>query len=254
MIDTHAHLYLPEFDADRQRVLCSAREAGVTQCWLPGIDASSIGPMRALYDTDKEYFRMFAGLHPTEVNSDYRSQLDVLEPLFSDRELSLYYYGVGEIGLDLYWDRTFAREQEEVLRCQLDWAVRCSKPVILHVRNANDEIMPVVRDYYSKGLRGIFHCFSGDYEQARELIDHGFLLGVNGSITYKNNRQRPFLNRLPLSSLVTETDCPYLSPLPMRGRRNEPCHMKAVLELLSDLFCLSYEEVENQTVINALNL
>jgi len=247
MIDTHTHLYLPEFAEDIDAVICRAKDSGVRACWLPGIDRDSLSAMRALKHGDESYFEIFAGLHPTEVGLDYRQQLDVIGEALSDN----IYKGIGEIGLDLYWDSTYRHEQEDALRVQLDWAVAQDRPVLLHVRNAYDEVMPLIRTYYGSGLRGIFHCFAGTLGQAKELTAAGFLLGINGSITYKKTPQREFLHQIPLQYIVTETDAPYLSPVPLRGKRNEPANVLLVADCLASLYEVSVEEVKEQTEKNA---
>ncbi len=247
MTDTHTHIYLPEFDEDRGSVIAAARQAGVDQCWLPAIDASSLEHMMRLYSEYGDYFRLFAGLHPTEIGEDWKEQLSRLYDFVLADECS----GIGEIGMDLYWDSSKLELQEEVLRLQLDWAVETGKPVLLHVRNAYDEIIPIIRSYYNKGLKGIFHCFSGTFEQAVELTEHGFLLGVNGSITYKNNYQRSFLSQIPLEYIVVETDAPFLPPVPNRGKRNEPAWIVYVINCLSDIYGIPAEAVADIVSRNA---
>ncbi|MBO5719702.1 MAG: TatD family hydrolase, partial [Bacteroidales bacterium] len=171
MIDTHTHLYLPEFQDDIDEVMARAEGAGLRRCWLPAIDASSLPLMQDLDRRFPGYFSLFAGLHPTEITDDYQAQLSLIYKALQ----SGGYKGIGEIGMDLYWDTSRKKEQEEVLRTQLDWAVEMDLPVLLHVRNAFDETLAIVREYYNKGLRGIFHCFSGNYDQAKEIVEHGFL-------------------------------------------------------------------------------
>lgn len=250
MIDTHTHVYLPEFAEDVDEVIARSRQAGVRACWLPGIDDGSLPSMLALKARYGDYFELFAGLHPTEVGADYGRRLDLIGEALSDH----IYKGIGEIGLDLYWDVTYRAEQEDALRVQLDWAVAQGRPVLLHVRQAYDEIMPIVRSYYGRGLKGIFHCFAGTLEQARELTEAGFLLGINGSITYKNTPQRGFIDQIPLQCIVTETDAPYLSPVPLRGRRNEPANVALVVACLASLYGTTVEEVARQTEMNARGL
>ena len=250
MIDTHTHLYLPEFQDDIDEVMARAEGAGLRRCWLPAIDASSLPLMQ---DLDKRFpgrFSLFAGLHPTEISDDYQAQLSLI---YKALRTGLY-KGIGEIGMDLYWDTSRKKEQEEVLRTQLDWAVEMDLPVLLHVRNAFDETLAIVREYYNKGLRGVFHCFSGNYDQAKEIVEHGFLLGIGGTITYKNSAQRAFISQIPLHSIVLETDAPYLSPVPFRGKRNEPSYVPYVLKALADLYALDVDFVEKQTEENAISL
>lgn len=248
MIDTHAHLYLDDFAADLPTVLSDALAAGVDQIWLPAIDAPSLCAMEPLRSSST--FRFFAGLHPCDVKADYREQLDKIHTAL---ELSSF-SGIGEIGLDLYWDKTFLSEQQEALTTQLDWALERRQPALLHVRDAWDEIMPLIRPYYGRGLKAIFHSFSGNLEQALELTAEGFLLGINGTITYKNSLQARFLSQVPLTSLVTETDAPFLTPVPFRGKRNEPKHIPLVVAKLAELYGLPSSEIAAITTATALNL
>ncbi len=249
MIDTHTHIYLPEFSDDVQEVLASARQSGLSACWLPGIDAGSLSQMESLKQVCGDFVELFAGLHPTEVREDWREQLELIRPSLDNP----IYKGVGEIGLDLYWDKTFQKEQEDALCAQLDWAAALEKPVLLHVRNAYDEMMELMKPYWGR-LRGVFHCFSGTREQALTIVGNGFLLGVGGSITYKNSQQAAFLREIPLESIVTETDAPYLSPIPKRGTRNQPSFMAYTADFLSNLYGVSLEELSFQTEINAKRL
>ena len=250
MIDTRTHLYLPEFQDDIDEVMARAEGAGLRHCWLPAIDASSLPLMQDLDRRFPGYFSLFAGLHPTEITDDYQVQLSLISKALQTG----LYKGIGEIGMDLYWDTSRKKEQEEVLRTQLDWAVEMDLPVLLHVRNAFDETLAIVREYDNKGLRGVVHCFSGNYDHAKEIVEHGFRLGIGGTITYKNSAQRAFISRSPLRSIVLETDAPYLSPVPFRGKRNEPSYVPYVLKTLADLYALDVDFVEKQTEENAICL
>ncbi|MDD3430973.1 MAG: TatD family hydrolase [Bacteroidales bacterium] len=250
MIDTHTHLYLPEFRTDIEEVLKRTQATGITQCWIPGIDADSLSAMDRLYELIPApgFFRLFAGLHPCEVKDNYRKELDLIRQAL----LSGKYNGIGEIGLDRHWDLTFFDQQMEALRIQLDWALEFNMPVLIHTRDAFEEIMPVIRPYFNKGLKGIFHSYAGTLEQARELTAKGgFYLGINGSITYKNSAQKLFLNEIPLRYIVTETDAPYLSPVPHRGKRNEPSNIPLIVEQLAVIYKKTTEEIKNITSINA---
>jgi TatD DNase family protein len=251
MIDTHAHVYLDEFKDDIDQVVMRSREAGIREIWLPAINAESLKSMDRLAANYPGYFRQFAGLHPEDVGPDFRQQLDIISSALDTGR----YTGVGEIGLDLYWNKTTLNEQKEALIAQLNLATTNHLPVIIHVRDAFDDIMPIIRTYYSKGLKGIFHCFSGTLEQARELTETGgFLLGINGSITYKKSAQATFLNQIPLKFIVTETDSPYLPPVPYRGKRNEPRNIIQVIQTLSVMYGLSEAEVRTQCLSNASSL
>jgi len=248
MIDTHAHLYLDDFNADIEQVIQRCQEAGIQEIWLPAIDAGSLSAMNALSARYPGYFRQFAGLHPCDVQRDYRHQLDLINQAAESGQ----YAGIGEIGLDLYWDTTRLKEQQEALMYQLDLAVLYHLPVILHIRNAFEAIMPIIRTYYSKNLRGIFHSFAGNLDQARELTNKGgFLLGINGSITYKNSALATFIQEIPLEYLVTETDCPYLTPVPFRGKRNEPRHIALIIQRLASIYQLPEATIRVQCLANA---
>jgi len=250
MIDTHAHLYLEAFEEDRATVIERSRSTGITEVWLPGIDADSLPAMEALDKAYPGYFRRFAGLHPCDVKPGFSDQLQRIK-LALDTGL---YAGIGEIGLDLYWDKTFLNEQLEALRIQLDWAVAMQLPVILHVRDAYEAIMPVIRTYFGSGLKGIFHSYAGSLEEAIELTSNGFLLGINGSITFKRSQQATFLAQLPLSSLVTETDAPYLAPVPHRGKRNEPAYIPLMIDFIAQTYEIPVEVVKTTCTENARRL
>lgn len=250
MIDTHAHIYLDVFDEDRDAMVERSRLAGIQEIWLPGIDTDSLASMETLSNRHPGYFRLFAGLHPCEVSAGFQEKLtNIASAIQSGR-----YAGIGEIGLDLYWDKTFLSEQLKALTFQLDLALQFDVPVILHVRDAFHEIMPLIRSYYGRGLRGIFHSFAGSLDQALELTDQGFLLGINGSVTFKRSPLAEFLNQLPLSSLVTETDSPYLAPVPHRGKRNEPTNIPLIIQFIANSFQLPAAEISAHSVANAQGL
>lgn len=251
MIDTHAHLYLPEFDTDLPEVIQRAKDKGIEEIWIPGIDSESLLSMENLRSLYPGFLRFFAGLHPCNVQSDFREELQKI--LTSLNATS--YSGIGEIGLDLHWDATYFKEQKEALTYQLDWALDRNLPVLIHVREAFDEIMPLIRPYYSKSLKGIFHSFAGNQDQATELtLEGGFLLGINGNITYKNSPVALFLKTIPIKYLVTETDAPYLTPIPFRGQRNESQYIPLILQKLSQIYDLPPEQIQRQTVQNARQL
>ncbi|HOQ58704.1 MAG TPA: TatD family hydrolase [Bacteroidales bacterium] len=250
MIDTHSHLYLPEFQNDIEEVLKRAQAAGIAQCWIPGIDAGSLRTMDRLYDLTPApgFFRLFAGLHPCEVKDNFQEELSLIRSAL----LSGKYDGIGEIGLDRHWDLSFFEEQLEAFRVQLDWALELNLPVLIHTRDAFEQMMPLIRSYYHKGLRGIFHSFAGTLEQALELTEEGgFYLGINGSITYKNSALSLFLNKIDLQYIVTETDAPYLSPVPHRGKRNEPAYIPLIVEQLALIYKNPAEEVKKISESNA---
>jgi TatD DNase family protein len=251
MIDTHAHLYLDDFQGETEEVIHRSLEAGIEELWLPAISASSLPAMHQL---DRDYpglFRLFAGLHPEEVKDNYTHELTLIENAWQEQA----YQGIGEIGLDFYWDRTYVKEQLQALNRQLDWAVSLEVPVILHVREAFETIMPLIRTYYGKPLRGIFHSFAGGPEEAAELTSTGqFLLGINGTITFRKSPLAEFLSQIPLRYLVTETDAPYLTPVPFRGKRNEPSYIPFIIDKLASIYGLPAETVKQATAENAKRL
>lgn len=214
---------------------------------LPNIDLSSVSEvMRAIQD-QKDVFPMW-GLHPCHVESDWEQTLAEIEPLFQKTPP----VAVGEIGLDFYWSKDFAGAQVECLKVQLDWALKYQLPVSLHTREATRECIELVRS--RSGLRGVFHCFSGTEAEAREIIEMGLYLGVGGSITYKKNPVRDFIGRLPIESIVLETDAPYLPPVPYRGKRNEPAYLVEIAYALSDLFQMAPAQIAEITTANAVSL
>ena len=251
MIDTHAHLYLSEFDTDLAEVIQRAKDNDLEEIWIPGIDSESLLMMDKLRVFAPGFFRFFAGLHPCNIQTNYPDELKTIrQHLDTDS-----YTGIGEIGLDLHWDVTYFEEQKIALTLQLNWAIEQNLPVIIHVRDAFEEMMPLIRPFYSKGLKGIFHSFAGNQDQATELTQEGgFLLGINGNITYKKAPVALFLKSIPLNHIVTETDAPYLTPIPHRGKRNESSYIPLIIRKLSEIYDISEADLQKQTVLNARRL
>jgi len=273
MIDTHAHLYLPDFTADLPTVLSDALASGVDQIWLPAIDFESLNAMETLRGASTVHattinasstrattaqatpvLHYFAGLHPCDVKSDYLAQLDLIHTALATSSPFGPYSGIGEIGLDLYWDKTYFNEQKHALTIQLDWALERNQPALIHVRDAFDEIMHLIRPYYGRGLKVVFHSFAGTLEQALELTAEGFLLGINGTITYKNSAQARFLSQVPLTPIVTETDAPFLTHVPFRGKRNERNHIPLIVAKLAEIYALTPSEIATITTATASKL
>lgn len=250
MIDTHAHLYLEEFNTDIDQVIHHSRDTGIKEIWLPGIDVSSLEPMINLAQKWPGYFRIFAGLHPCDVRPGFEEIIETIFDSFKTGNNT----GVGEIGLDLYWDKTYIEQQKEALKLQLDFAASNNLPVVLHVRDAFDEIMPIIRDYYPKGLKGIFHSYAGNLEQAIELTSHDFLIGINGTITFKKSTLAMFLKEISLEHIVTETDSPFLSPVPFRGKRNDPTNIPLIITKIAELYNLPFSEIQSRCQANAMRL
>jgi len=253
LIDTHSHIYAEEFDTDRKETIERAKAAGVSHIILPNIDTSSIERLSSLAKSDTSYFYVANGLHPTSVNSDYRSELDVI---FSDSTIEMLsnIVSVGEIGMDLYWDDTYISEQKYVFDYQLSYAKSKNLPVIIHCRNAFPQIMDVLDAYKGVGLTGVFHCFSEDYEAAKRVLDMGFLIGIGGVLTYKKSTLSEVVAKVPLTSILLETDSPYLAPVPHRGKRNESAYIACIAEKLSLILSRDYDEVCDITSCNAKKL
>ena len=247
LIDTHCHLYSEEFSADIERVLQNATAEGVQKFYLPGIGSISIESMLVLEQRFPGKCIAMMGLHPCYVKENYKDELDTVQGWLEKRKFA----AVGEIGLDFYWDKTFTSEQYEAFRIQIEWAIAYEMPIVIHTRNAMQETINLVKEYSSKGLKGIFHCFSGSYESAKEIINAGFYLGIGGVVTYKNAGLAEVLIKIDLQHLVLETDAPYLTPLPFRGKRNESSYLKYIIAKLAEVKNCSVEEVAAITTANA---
>jgi TatD DNase family protein len=250
LTDSHAHLYLEQFDADRHEVIRQAVEHDVMYMILPNIDKESIGPMMKLVkDFPGNCFPMM-GLHPTSVKEDYAVHLEaVREWLKKDK-----FYAIGEIGIDLYWDKTFFPEQQEAFRQQVSLALEYDLPLVLHSRNSFDEIFRLLDEVHKPGLKGVFHCFTGNKEQAEHIIKMGFYLGIGGVLTYKNSGLAEVVEKIPLEYLLLETDAPFLAPVPYRGKRNESEFVVEVAKKLAEIKEIDLEEVAETTTRNAMEL
>lgn len=247
MIDTHCHLYSNEFEADIDTVMQRAAVAGVDKFYLPGIDSESIDAMLALEERYPGKCMAMMGLHPCYVKANYREELEIVSDWLSKRKFA----AVGEIGLDYYWDKTFATEQVLAFKTQMEWSIQYDLPIVIHTRNATQETVELVKQYAPRGLRGIFHCFGGSYETAQEIIRTGFYLGIGGVITYKKAGLAEVLEKIDLQHLVLETDAPYLTPIPFRGRRNESSYLAYIAAKLAEVKNCSVEEVAAITTANA---
>ncbi len=250
-IDTHCHLYDEAFDADRSEAMQRALDAGVTTMLLPDIDSSSTPRLEALQQTHPECFRSMAGLHPTSVKDDFEVELaHVYERLVATHS----FVAIGEIGMDLYWDRTFEAEQREALRRQMRWAEELNLPVCLHIRKAHNEVFGLLRDLNRKQYRGVMHCFGGSVQEAQRAVEMGFCLGIGGVVTFKNATLADVVKVVPLECLLLETDAPYLSPVPHRGQRNEPSYVPLIAQRIAELRGISLEEVADVTTATATAL
>lgn len=250
-IDTHCHLYDEAFDADRDEAVQRALDAGVTTMLLPDIDSTSTPLLEALLQQYPTVFRPMAGLHPTSVKEDYEAELQhVHELLFSTN----YDIAVGEIGMDLYWDRTFEAQQREVLRTQMLWAEELDLPVALHIRKAHNEVFGLLRDLNRHTYRGVMHCFGGSVQEAQRAVEMGFHLGIGGVVTFKNAGMAEVVKSVPLERLLLETDAPYLSPVPHRGQRNESSYIPLIAQRIADLRGITVDEVAEVTTTSARKL
>ncbi|MCC5944517.1 MAG: TatD family hydrolase [Bernardetiaceae bacterium] len=249
-IDTHAHIYDKSFQKDIGETLLQCQSLGVEKIYLPNIDGFSIKPLLDLEAAyPKQCFAMM-GLHPCSVKEDFDLELAVAGDWLEKRNFA----GIGEAGLDLYWDKTFYAQQVEALEVQIGWAKKYRKPLILHTRNAIDETIKIVAKHKDKNLRGIFHCFGDGIKQAQAIIDLGFKLGIGGVVTFKNSGLDKVLPQVPLESLVLETDSPYLAPTPHRGKRNSPIYIPIIAERIAQIMQIPIAQVAEQTSLNALEV
>ena len=261
LIDTHSHIYAEEFDADRREVIARAKAAGVAMIMLPAIDAETYSRQEELALSQPDLFRQMMGLHPTSVDDNYKQALEeTRHRLFSNPEK---YIGIGEIGLDFYWDTTYKKQQILALETQVSWASELNIPIVLHLRNGKDgsadtdaysTIFHLLKGSHNTSHKGIMHCFSGTMADAEQTIDMGFLLGIGGTLTYKKSALPDIVRNIPLEKIVLETDSPYLAPVPYRGRRNEPSYVAFVAQTIADIKELPLEQVANITTSNALKL
>ena len=252
IIDTHAHLYAEEFFEDQTEVFTRAAAAGVHYFLLPNINSESIPLMEKLMKEQKNTIPMM-GLHPSYVKENWMEELKIIEThLFKNPSK---YCAVGEIGMDLFWDKTFIEAQKIVFRTQISWAKKLKLPIAIHARDAFDEIFEILDEENDEFLKGVFHCFTGSKEQATKILDYGgFKLGIGGVITYKNSGLTEVLNSVELKHLVLETDAPYLSPAPFRGKRNESSYLSYIIEKISGIYKLSDAIIAKVTSQNAIEL
>ena len=245
--DTHTHLYSEEFDIDRNEMMQRAINNGVTRFFIPAIDSNYIQKMYALESDYPENVFLMMGLHPTYVKDNYLDELQIVEQQLASRK----FYAIGEIGIDLYWDKTHLKEQQIAFRRQIQLAKKYKLPIVIHCREAFDEIFEILEKEKSEDLFGIFHCFSGTYEQALQAISYNMKLGIGGVVTFKNGKIDQFINQIDLRNLVLETDSPYLAPIPYRGKRNESSYIVNVVDKLASLYDLSPEEIALKTTENS---
>lgn len=248
-VDSHSHIYLDKFDQDREEVITKAREAGIAKIFLPNIDSSSIESMLKLEEQYPELCIPMMGLHPCSVDKNYRKELEVVEEWLGKRSFS----AIGEMGTDLYWDKSHFKEQIESFRIQAKWANDLDLPIIIHCRESVQQTIDLVKEIKENDdITGIFHCFTGTLEQAQQIVDLGFHIGLGGVLTFKNNGElAEVVKQIDIKHLVIETDSPYLAPVPFRGKRNEPAFLVHVARKIAEFKDISLAEVAAETTRNA---
>jgi len=247
IIDTHTHLYLKQFNEDIDEVIKRAINNGVDKFIFPAIDSSYSKQMHDLQSKYSKNIYLMSGLHPVSVKENYKDELGLVVKSLTDHN----YVAIGEIGIDLYWDKTFLKQQQDAFEFQIRLAISNDLPIVIHCREGFDEIFEILDGEKCSKLRGVFHCFTGTLEQANRAINLGFKLGIGGVVTFKNGGIDKFINQISINNIVLETDSPYLSPVPFRGKRNESSYIKYVLSKLSELYGISEEELAKLTTENS---
>ena len=245
--DTHTHLYSEEFDQDRNEMIQRAIDAGVSRFFIPAIDSTCTEAMYELEKNHPDTVFLMMGLHPTYVKDNYLEELQHVEEELAKRK----FYAIGEIGIDLYWDKTHLQEQQIAFKKQIQLAKQYKLPIVIHCRDAFDEIFEILEEEKSEDLFGIFHCFTGTYEQSLQAISYNMKLGIGGVVTFKNGKIDQFLNQIDLKHIVLETDSPYLAPIPYRGKRNESSYLVNIVDKLAQIYGLSANEIAEITTENS---
>ena len=246
-IDTHTHLYLKDFDVDIDEEIRKSISLGISEFYLPSIDSSYTNRMIDLKNKYPNEIKLMMGLHPTHIGADYKIEIDHVKKMLGEVEFS----AVGEIGIDLYWNKKNVKNQINIFIQQIEIALSNKLPIVVHCRDAFDEVYKVLLNFKKDNLSGIFHCFTGTNEQAQKIIDLGFKIGIGGVVTFKNGGIDKFLNQIPLASIVLETDAPYLAPHPYRGRRNKSSYLVIIAEKIARIYNLPIEKIAQQTTKNA---
>lgn len=247
LIDTHTHLYDERYATDRAEMLQRAFDTGVQRLYIPNCDQHTIPPMLELADAYPDQCFPMMGLHPCYVKEDFETELAIMKDWLGKRAFS----AIGEIGLDYYWDKTFVPQQKIAFERQIDWALERNLPIVIHSRESTQDCIDIVREKQNGNLHGIFHCFSGTLDEAQQIEALGFYLGIGGVVTYKNSSLQQVVKEMPLETLVLETDAPYLTPVPYRGKRNESSYIPLIAAQISNLKAVSEEVVESVTTANA---
>jgi TatD DNase family protein len=248
LTDTHTHLYSESFEQDRKEMIARAMNAGVSRFFVPAIDSAYHNAMHELAKDYPNNIFLMMGLHPTHVKENYQEELALAKQQLATHP----FYAVGEIGIDLYWDKTYLKQQQDAFKIQIEWALEKKLPIVIHARNSFEEIFEILDDFKTESLTGIFHCFSGSHAQAKKIItNYNMKLGIGGVVTFKNGKIDAFLNEIPIEHLVLETDAPYLAPVPYRGKRNESSYLPIICEKLANIYHVSTEEIARITSENA---
>lgn len=250
LIDTHTHLYLPEFDTDRDEMIERAVSSGVAMLLMPNIDLNSVAPMLSAADRYKNICFPMIGLHPTSVKENYKEQLDILTGLFAEQK----FLAIGEVGIDLYWDKTFLNGQMEAFRLQVELAISKELPVVIHARDSFPEVFSVLQEFRGEKISGVFHAFSGTRDDANKAIEMGFLLGIGGPVTFKNSKLGEIVREVGARNIVLETDSPYLAPVPFRGKRNESAYIPLINKRIAEILGMTEEESSAISSGNAVKL
>jgi TatD DNase family protein len=248
IVDTHTHIFDTQFSNDIDSVIKSAQEVGVGYMFLPNIDENSIQNLLQTSTSFPEVTKLMFGIHPCSIKDNWEQVLEHIKQTYLANKSNTI--AIGEIGLDYYWDKTYINQQKEALAFQLEWALAENLPVSLHTRESTDDAIKIVKPYAEKGLKGVFHCFSGNLHQAQEIINLGFKLGIGGVVTYKKSDLPSILSQIELNNLVVETDAPYLPPVPFRGQRNEPKYLVNIITKISEIYQLKYDLVVKQLYLN----
>jgi len=248
LTDTHTHLYYEADEAARTAMVQRCLDQEITRLFLPNVDAASVPMVLNLVETYPQYCFPMLGLHPCSVTENWETELQAIKELWDNKQK---YYAIGEIGIDLYWEQNLLKEQQEAFRTQINWAKEANLPLVIHCRAAFNEVYAILKEEHDEKLKGIFHCFSGDPEQANQIIELGFYLGIGGVVTYKNAGLDKVVQQISLEHLVLETDSPYLPPVPFRGKPNESAYLTYIAQKIADLHQLPVEKIAEITTLNS---
>ena len=250
LTDTHTHLYAEQFDTDRKEAIQRAMDLGISRFFIPAIDSETTESMFALEKDFPNTIFLMMGLHPTHVKENFKEELAHVKNWLDKRN----FYAVGEIGMDLYWDKSFIQQQQDAFKLQIEWAKEKNLPIVIHCREAFDEVFEVLNDCKDENLFGIFHCFTGNLEQAKTAISYNMKLGIGGVATFKNGKIDKFLYQIPLKNIVLETDSPYLAPTPFRGKRNESSYLLNIANKVSEIYKIPLDEIAKITTKNSMDV